>query len=191
LKPMEESMSDTKTKNKDRRGRPGATVEKGDMLLISSKLLANLKNKGILAFKQMTDEEQRLVWKWSKEVIRQYLSKLETDPANIRNVESLPFPKEDIKLAIKLSLPLYLSKNMHKMVKKLKTAYKEIGAFQGIDEADKKQWLSQSDSKDRTSLQNRITNYPLSDKYTEISVSEKKALLQEINDFVNDLEASR
>jgi hypothetical protein len=182
-------MSDSKTKYKIRQGRSAATVGKKDMLSISSKLLANLKNKGTLAFKQMTDDEQKLVWKWSKEVIRQYLSKLETDPANIRSVESLPFPKEDIKLAIKLSLPLYLSKNMQNMVKKLKMAYKEIGTFQRIDEADKKEWLSQSDVKDRTSSRNHIPPYALSDKYTEISVSEKKALLQEINDFVNDLEA--
>jgi hypothetical protein len=186
---MDETMSNSKTKNKDRRGGPTAAVEKDDLLLSSSKLLANLKNKGILAFKQMTDEEQKLVWKWSKEVIRQYLSKLETNPGNIRTVENLPFPKEDIKLAIKLSLPLYLTKDMQNMVKKLKTAYKELGTFQRIDESDKKEWLSRSDAKDRTSSHNHIPPYALSDKYTEISVSEKKALLREINDFVNDLEA--
>jgi hypothetical protein len=186
---MRGAMSDPKTKKKDRQSRSAASVEKDNMLLISSKLLANLKNNGILAFNQMTDDEQKLVWKWSREVIRQYLSKLETHPANIRNVEYLPFPKEDIKLAIKLALPLYLSKDMQSMVKKLKTAYKEMGTFQRIDEADKKEWLSRSDSKDRSALQNHITPHPLSDKYTEISISEKKALLHEINDFVNDLEA--
>ena len=186
---MDETMSNSKAKNKDRRGRPAAAIEKDDMLLSSSKMLANLKNRGILAFKQMTAEEQKLVWKWSKEVIRQYLSEIETNPGNIRTVETLPFPKEDIKLAIKLSLPLYLTKDMQNMVKKLKTAYKELGTFQRIDESDKKEWLSQSDVKDRTSSQNHISPYALSDKYTEISVSEKKALLQEINDFVNDLKA--
>lgn len=182
-------MSNSKTKNKDRRAAPAAAAEKNDMLLISSKLLADLKNMDILAFKQMTDDEQKQVWKWSKEVIRQYLGKLKTDPANIRNVECLPFPKEDIKLAIKLSLPLYLTKDMQNMVKKLKTAYKELGTFQRIGESDKKEWLSQSGAKDRTSSQNHISPYALSDKYTEISVSEKKALLREINDFVNDLKA--
>lgn len=182
-------MFNPKTKNKIRRSATTEHVEKKDMLLISSKLLASLKNKGIMAFKQMTDDEQKLVWKWTREVIRRYQSILEADPGNIRNVESLPFPKEDIKLAIKLSLPLYVSKDMQAMVKKLKTAYKEIGTFQHIDEADKEKLLSQSDLKRGTSSPKKKTGYPLSDKYTEISVSEKKALLQEINDFVNDLEA--
>jgi hypothetical protein len=167
-----------------------STSEERNMLLDSSKLLADLKNKGIMAFKKMADEEQKKIWEWSKKVIEQYRSVLKAHPSNIREVEDLPFPKEDIKLAIQLSLPLYISKDMQNMVKKLKIAYKEIGTFQFIEDADKKELLSMADLKRRASSQNNKTIYPLSDQYTNMAVSEQKALLQEITDFVTDLEST-
>jgi hypothetical protein len=176
-------------KKENQQNRESLAAEKNNALLISSKLMANLKNKGILAFKQMTDDDQKKVWNWSKEVIQQYRSVLEADPSNIRNIENLPFPKEDIKLAIRLSLPLYLSKDMQAVVKMLKTAYKDIGTFQFINEVDKKKLRSRTDPKQRASSKNNRTKYSLSDKYTELTISEQKALLQEINDFAADLES--
>jgi len=177
------------TKKERQENSESPAAEENNMLLISSKLMADLKNRGIEAFKQMTDDEQKRVWNWSKEIIRQYRSALEAYPANIRDIEDLPFPKDDIKLAIKLSLPLYLSKDMQSMVKMLKTAYREIGTFQLLDDVLNKELLARADLKRRASSQSNKTIYPLSDKYTELAVSEQKALLQEINDFVTDLES--
>ena len=174
----------------NQQSRKTSTSEEKNMLLVSSKLLADLKNKGIMAFKKMTDEEQKKVWEWSMKVIEQYRSVLKAHPSNIRNVEDLPFPKEDIKLAIQLSLPLYISKDMQSMVKKLKSAFMEIGTFQFIKDADKKELLSRADLKRRASSQNNKAIYPLSDQYTNMAVSEQKALLQEITDFVTDLEST-
>ena len=168
-----------------------SAARKDNVLLVSSKILADLKDKGILAFKQMTDDDQKRVWQWSKEVVRQYLSELETDPSNIRNVEVLPFPKEDIKLAIQLVIPFYISQDMQSMVKKLKAAYKEIGTFQSIEAKYEKNRLAKTGLKGATSSQNARTLDPRSDRYMEISISEKKALLQEINDYVTDLETLR
>jgi hypothetical protein len=182
-------MYEMSTKKEHLQGRRATVSEENNPLLISSRLMADLKNKGIRAFKQMTDEEQKKVWKWSTEVIGEYRSVLEADPSNIRNIEDLPFPKEDIKLAIKLSLPLYISKDMHSIVKLLKTAYKDLGTFQLIEDADKKELLARASLKRRASSQNNKTIYPLADKYTQLAVSEQKALLEEINDFVTDLEA--
>jgi len=178
-----------KTKKEKQQSRKALSARGKNALVISSKLMANLKNKGILAFKQMTDDEQKKVWDWSKEVIQQYRTVLEADPSNIRNIDDLPFPKEDIKLAIKLSLPLYLSKNMQSVVKMLKTAYKDIGIFQLIDDADKKELPSRVDPRRRASAQNDGATYPMYDKYAEVIISEQKALFQEINDFVTDLES--
>jgi hypothetical protein len=176
-------------KKDSQKSHKAAAAEENNALLISSKLMADLKNKGILAFKKMTANEQKKVWNWSKEVIQQYRSVLEADPSNIRNIEDLPFPKEDIKLAIKLSLPIYISKDMESAVKMLKTEYKDIGTFQSIDDVDKKELRLRADLKRRTSSQNHRATYPLSDKYTELIVSEQKALLQEINDFIADLKS--
>ena len=180
-------MFNSKAKNKDRQGDQTAAAEENNSLLISSKLMADLKNKGIMAFKKMSDEEQKRVWKWCKEVVRQYRKLLEANPSNVRNIEDLPFPKEDIKLAIKLSLPLYLSKDMQSVVKMLKTAYRELGTFQLIENVDKKELLSRENLKSKASSQNDKTLYPLSDENSALAVSEQKALLQDINDFVNDL----
>lgn len=176
-------------KKESRQSPKASTAEENNALLISSKLMSELKNKGILAFKQMSDDEQKKVWSWCKEVIHQYRSLLEAHPGNIRNIEDLPFPKEDIKLAIKLSLPLYISKDMQSMVKMLKTAYREMGTFQVIDDSDKNELLSSANPKRSASHQDNKTAYPIYAKYTKISVSEQKALLQEISDFVNDLES--
>jgi hypothetical protein len=55
----------------------------------------------------MSEEEQRRVWDWSQEVIRHYRKTLERNPANIRSVDELFLPIEEIKLTIELSLPLY------------------------------------------------------------------------------------
>jgi hypothetical protein len=183
-------MFKPKKRNKDRQRSQSAAVKEDDMLLVSPKLLANLKNKGILAFKHMTDDEQKKVWKWSQKVVQRYRNVLETHTGNIRNLEDLPFPKEDIKLAIKLSLPLYLSKDMQSMVKILKNAYKEIGTFQNMDDFDDPKLPSRADSKRKSSEQRTKTTYPLADKYTELTISEQKALMQEINDFVTDLEST-
>jgi hypothetical protein len=178
-----------KTKKENQQIRKSLTAEGKNAPVISSKLMADLKNKGILAFKQMADEEQKKVWDWSRQVIQQYRIALEGDQSNIRDIEDLPFPKEDIKLAIKISLPLYLSKDMQSVVKMLKTAYKDIGTFQRINDAEKKELQSRVDPKRRASKQNGEATYPLSDKYTELIVSEQKALLQEISDFIIDLES--
>jgi hypothetical protein len=178
-----------KTKIENQQSRKALSDRGKNALVISSKLMADLKNKGILAFKQMTADEQKKVWNWSKEVIQQYRTVLEADPSNIRNIDNLPFPKEDIKLAIKLSLPLYLSKNMQSAVKMLKTVYKDIGTFQFIDDADNKGMRSRPGLRRRASAQNDGTTYPVYDKYAEVIISEQKALLQEINDFITDLES--
>jgi hypothetical protein len=178
-----------KTRKRDRQSSHVKASKANNTLLISSKLLADLKNYGIMAFRQMSDDEQKVVWKWSKEVIRQYQRALEADPSNIRNIESLPFPKEDIKLAIKLSLPFYISKNVQSMVKVLKTAYREIGVFQNIDSADEGKLFFTTYRKKASSYKNDQDNFRIYEKYMSAIVSEKKALVQEINDFVTDLEA--
>jgi hypothetical protein len=110
---------------------------------------------------------------------------LERNPANIRSVDELPFPKEDIKLAIQLSLPLYEQKNIQSMVKTLKTNYKELGVFQSIDTEDKEKLRKMSVRQDKASAKQDREVIEIHEKYMEMVISEKKSLLEEINDFVN------
>ena len=167
----------------------GSGKGNGKTLFVSSKLLANLRNEGIMAFKKMSDDEQKRIWQWSKEVIRQYQIVLEADRSNIRNLEDLPFPKEDIKLAIKLSLPLYISKDMQSVVRMLKTAYKDIGAFQPIDPEDKGHLSSEAAGQGEVGSEQYQEALLCYERYMGVVVSEKKGLLQEINSYIIDLEA--
>jgi hypothetical protein len=182
-------MMRRKAEKKEHNKRQSADARKGNALVISSKIMADLKNKGILVFKQLTDDEQKMVWKWSKEVIRQYRNVLEADPSNIRRIENLPFAKDDIKLAIKLSLPLYISKDMQSMVRILRTAYKETGAFQSIDPKVVERRATVSAAQEAPSIEEQSQNeLRYEDRLMELVVSEKKALLQEINDLIIQLE---
>ena len=52
-------------KKENRQSHKSSVTKKNNTLLISSKLMANLKNKDIMALKQMTDDEQKEVWNWS------------------------------------------------------------------------------------------------------------------------------
>jgi len=156
---------------------------------ISPNLLARLKKKKIALFQQLTEDEQRTIWEWSREVIRQYRITLESNPSNVRNVRELPFSKDDIKLAIKIALPLYVSKDLQRMIKVLKTAYRELGAFQVIDPSETEKAISTNSSSKRSSSAGKKRSIFKSDAYIESIISEKKALLDEINIFVNDLEA--
>jgi len=107
-------------------------------------LLKVFKSKGLSAFKNMNEKEQKAIINWSKKVIRQYTSLIDNDLSNIKDVADLPYPKEDIKFAIKMMLPIYISNGPPNMVKKLKLAYQELGSFQQIDLGDKKKfWVQQ------------------------------------------------
>jgi hypothetical protein len=152
-------LMNAKTSKIDHHDRHVAAAGETAKIAISSRLKADLKNKGILAFKQLTDDEQKRV--------------LETDRRNIRNVESLPFPKEDIKLALKISLPLYISKGMHSMVRKLKNLYQETGTFQNIDPKDHAILSAATTGKKKEISKKQYSDVDrVNDKYMERAISE-------------------
>ena len=155
------------------------------------RLMRNLKAKGLYALKGMSEEEQRRIWDWAKEVIRHYRKTLEQNPASVRSVDDLPFPKEEIKLAIELSLPLYAQKNIDSMVKTLKTNYKELGVFQSIEPEDKEKLGKTHVRQDKDSAKQNRDMLEIHEKYTEMVVSEKKSLLEEINNFAIRMEVLR
>jgi hypothetical protein len=173
-------------KNQD--GERRKRVEKAELPDISPKLVAKLRKREIAVFQQLSEEEQARVWEWSRTIIREYRSALESNPNNIRNVEDLPAPKDDIKLAIKIALPIYVSKDLQRMIKVLKNAYKELGAFQPLD-----RMKDSNTSGRRSGLKSKNNGRGAdvtSDADTALIVSEKKALTEEINNFVTDLESS-
>ena len=154
-------------------------------------LLQILKAKKLSAFKDMSDIEQRRVWFWSKHIIRHYRVVLERNPANIRTAEDLPFSKEEVKLAIKLALPFYAQKNIHSMVRNLKTIYKELGCFQSIETGDKAKLRKSSNRRDTSSQMPYRELLKIHEKYMETVISEKKSLLEDITAYANKLKISK
>jgi hypothetical protein len=172
----------TEIKNQNGGRRPMA-----ELPYISPKLLSKLRKREIAAFQELSEEEQTRVWAWSRGIIREYRSTLESNHKNVRDVKELPASKDDIKLAIKIALPIYVSKELQRMIKVLKNAYKELGAFQPL-ETSKDTDLSglPSGLKPRNGGKLRAGE-PAAE--TASIVSEKKALTEEIKNFVTDLES--
>jgi hypothetical protein len=159
-----------------------------ELPVISPKFAAKLRKREIAAFQKLSEKEQARVWEWSRKIIREYRSTLESNPNNLRDVKDLPAPKDDIKLAIKIALPVYVSKDLQLMIKVLKNAYKELGAFQPLDRM-KNPNTSGRPSELKSKNDDRRSDVT-SDADTALIVSEKKALIEEINNFVTDLESS-
>jgi hypothetical protein len=153
-------------------------------------LLRDFRRKGLIAFKDMNEKRQKAVINWSKNVIRQYTYLIANDLSNIKDIADLPYPKEDIKLAIKMMLPIYISNGPQSMIKKLKLAYQELGSFQQIDLGDNNEILSPATSKDTNATKKIRESLPNYDEYLEITISERKILFQEIDNYVEDLKYS-
>jgi hypothetical protein len=160
---------------------------------LSNKLesrLKSFKRKGISAFKNLDEKEQKALFNWSKNVTRQYTKLIDNDLSNLKDIADLPYPKEDIKLAIKIMLPIYISNGPQSMIKKLKLAYQELATFQQIKKGDDKKIISPATSKNTdASITNRenLTSY---NKYLDIAISKRKILFQEIDNYVEDLKHS-
>jgi hypothetical protein len=163
-------------------------ILKIELPAIPPELLETLNDEGIAALEHLSENEQTAIWEWSRAVVRAYRSILETDQRNVRDISELPFGKEHIKLAIKIALPLYISKNLQRMIRVLKNAYKELGTFQdlcalGSDEMPLKDQLNAGAPQENSISTNNNLKM-------DVIVTEKKALTEEINNFVADFEAA-
>ncbi|MGD2186737.1 MAG: hypothetical protein PVI71_11450 [Desulfobacterales bacterium] len=150
-------------------------------------LLKDFKRKGPSTLNDMNEKEQKAVISWSNNVTRQYTNLIDNDLSNVKDIEDLPYPKEDIKLAIKILLPIYISKGPLNMVKKIKLAYQELGSFQQFDPGDKTRIQRSKISKDTNSSKKIRENLTIYDEYLKLSISERKGLFQEIENYIDDL----
>jgi hypothetical protein len=64
----------------------------------------------------MRKSDIKIIANWAYEVFNDYSTVLEDFPMKIKSNAELPSPKQDIKLAIKILLPTYLSKGSGDMV---------------------------------------------------------------------------
>ena len=100
-------------------------------------LLKKLREKGPSVISAMRKSDIKIIANWAYEVFNEYTTVLKDFPMKIKSIAELPCPKQDIKLAIKILLPTYLSKGSDDMVDLLKDRYVRLSAFQEISMEDK------------------------------------------------------
>jgi hypothetical protein len=166
------------------------TCQQKEIVDVSSKLkslLTKFKRKGTSAFKEMNENEQRALINWSKVVTRQYTNLIDNELSNVKDIADLPYAKEDIKLAIKIMLPILISNGPQSMIKRLKLAYQELGSFQQIDNGDCKKTTKPTSSRITKASRKREKKPGNHNHCLEITISERKILFQEIKSYVDGL----
>jgi hypothetical protein len=116
-----------------------------------------------------------------------YKSVLENQPSKIKNIVELPASKQELKMAIKILLTVYVLKESDEKVEKLKDRYVGIGAFHDIDPDDRKNTLYEVSNIEEELESDYASVFPEYHKHMEVIISEQNVLLDDVNNFINDL----
>jgi len=149
--------------------------------------IQDFRLNGISALAYMREDEQKNIVNWARDVVNQYGSLLQESPAKIKDRADLPCPREDLKVAIKVLLPAYLSKGSDETVDQLKDRYARLSVFQAINREDKEAINKESTELDQKSVPADSSLFPIYQKYMQIIISEQKIFLEDINTFIEDL----
>ena len=74
--------------------------------------IKDFRHKGMSTLANMSEDEQTNIVNWAQDVVDQYGSLLQGYSSKIKNIADLPCPREDLKIAIKVLLPAYLSERI-------------------------------------------------------------------------------
>ena len=124
---------------------------------------------------------------WANEVFNDYTTALADFPMKIKSIEELPCSKQDIKLAIKILLPTYLSKGSDDMVDLLKDRYVRLSAFREISMEDKETLIRESREIEKENGTTDRLLFPNYYKYIDLMVAEQNAFVEDINNYIEDL----
>ena len=124
-------------------------------------LLDEIKDKGIFAIAQMNEEDQVTITKWALDIYDRYESVLENQPTKIKNIVELPASKQD--------------------------RYISIGGFQNIDLEDREKIFYEVDNMEQELESDYVSVFPEYHKHMEVAILEQNILLEDVNNFINDL----
>jgi hypothetical protein len=105
----------------------------------------------------------------------------------IKNIDDLPFPKEEIKVAIKTLITAYAAKDSKDILAMLKDQYVRLSTFQKLNQEDKDTIIKEAAEVDSTSDLSATSLFPTYQKYMQYVISEQKVLLEDINTFLDNL----
>jgi hypothetical protein len=168
-----------KSKTKKIKKRNASLIRTEELSLQLENLLERLRKKGIAALINLRDDERQQVMMWSQNVISQYTALLKKASTSIRDVKELPFSKKDIKMAIKILMPIYRYKSSDAEIETLRDYYVELGSFQDISKKDKERLSIEKESRNSLSNLSNQDHFQTIDKYKEQAAREHDSLLQE------------
>lgn len=150
-------------------------------------LVTKLKKEGLNALGALSEAEHKSLWIWSQGLVREYEKVVKNNPMDIRDVQELPCPKEDIQMAIKLGLlPLSPNSDAEKIVH-LKTLFIELASFQTIETKDKENIVTEIKKSAQSTVVAQKKVAQLLSRYYDRIVAERKTLLEEIRLFSEEV----
>jgi hypothetical protein len=150
-------------------------------------LLDKIKDKGFFALVHLSEENQVMITQWAQDIFDRYESVLADQPSKIKNIVELPASKQELKMAVKILLTAYVLKESYEIVDKLKDRYISIGAFQKIDLEDGEKKSYEVNNFEKELESDYASVFPEYHKHIEVIISEQNVLLDDVNNFINDL----
>lgn len=152
------------------------------------KYLKRFRKKGPAALAGLSNEEQTAVATWARKVVDQYISALTELSAKIKDIDTLPFPKETIKIAIKTLMPAYALTDSEDMLNLLKDRYVRLSSFQEIRQKEIKTGGTENGDPNQTLPDSDTASASTHQKYMQLALSEEKILLEDITAFMGSLD---
>lgn len=151
-------------------------------------LLNKLRKTGIIAILTMKKKAQITMSNWAYNLVDQYDATLKNNPVKLKDTAELPCSKMDAKLAIKLLMLASVEKKLDdNTVVNLKDKFVSLGSFQSIDQEDIVKLINHISDIQKKSMDADTPSFPELNKYMDLIISEQKALLDEINSFIEDI----
>ena len=151
-------------------------------------LLNKLRKMGIMAILNMNKKSQLTMSNWAHDIVNQYNAVLKNNPMKLKNITELPCSKMDAKLAIKFLLLGSVEKGLDdKTFSNLRDKFISLGSFQSIDQKDIAKLMKYIRGIKKKSMDDNTFSLPEFNKYMDLIISEQKALLEEINSFIEDI----
>ncbi|MGD8291889.1 MAG: hypothetical protein PVF37_09285 [Desulfobacterales bacterium] len=150
-------------------------------------LLDQIKDRGYFVLAHLSEEDQVLITHWAQDIFDRYESVLKNQPSKIKNIVELPASKQELKMAVKILLTAYVFKESYEIVDKLKDRYTSIGAFQKIDLEDGEKKSYEVNNFEEELESDYASVFPEYHKHIEVIISEQNVLLDDVNNFINDL----
>ena len=151
-------------------------------------LLNKLRKTGIIAILNMNKKSQMIMSNWAHDIVNQYNAVLKKNPMKLKNITELPCSKMDAKLAIKLLMLGSVEKGLdNNSASNLRDKFISLGSFQSIDQKDIVKLMKYIRDIKEKSMDANTFSLPGFNKYMDLIISEQKALLEEINSFIEDI----